>query len=58
MPQRELLVTILAAAATPERSRAVRAALEACAVSRDAALRDAAGKTLEAFSRFEETRAA
>jgi hypothetical protein len=25
-------------------------------VSRDAALRDAAGKTLEAFSRFEETR--
>ena len=56
--RKETPATILAAAATPERSRAVRAALEACAVSRDAALRDAAGKTLEAFSRFEETRAA
>ena len=55
--RKETPATILAAAATPERSRAVRAALEACAVSSDAALRDAAGKTLEAFSRFEETRA-
>ena len=54
--RKETPATILAAAATPERSRAVRAALEACAVSSDAALRDAAGKTLEAFSRFEETR--
>ena len=54
--RKETPATILAAAATPERSRAVRAALEACAVSSDAALRDAAGKTLEAFSRFEEPR--
>ena len=54
--RKETPATILAAAATPERARAVRAALETCALSTDVALRDAAGDTLEALSRFEETR--
>ena len=45
--RKETPATILAAAATPERARALRAALEACVEASDAALRDAAGTTLE-----------
>ena len=55
--RKETPATVLAAAATPERARAARGALEACATSTDVALRDAAGKALEALSRLEETRA-
>ena len=55
--RKETPATILAAAATPERARALRAALEACVEASDAALRDAAGTTLAALSRFQESRA-
>ena len=55
--RKETPATILAAAANPERARALRAALEACVEASDAALRDAAGTTLAALSRFQESRA-
>ena len=55
--RKETPATILAAAANPERARALRAALEACVEASDVALRDAAGTTLAALSRFQESRA-
>ena len=55
--RKETPATILAAAANPERARALRAALEACVEASDVALRDAAGSTLAALSRFQESRA-